>query len=211
MLTVERQKIGSVVPPPVLWPKVSFGNKKLPPSTLIFNLPAVETCPGKTEFCRTKCYALKAQRQYKATRAARAHNLALVRVGGFGDKMADTIAKNLRKIKQVRIHESGDFFSQQYLDEWLGVVRRFPSLPFWAYTKSFHLDFSQKPANLFLIGSFDKTTKDVWRGLYEKQKSVFNSTFIVVEKDANATCIQDCSKCNICWTKSGQQTTVNVH
>jgi len=57
--------------------KVSFGNKKLPKTTMIFNIPAVVTCPGKTELCSKFCYALKAERMYEAVYPARKHNLKL--------------------------------------------------------------------------------------------------------------------------------------
>lgn len=192
-------------------PKVSFGNKKLPKDTLIFNLPAVVTCPGRTAFCREKCYALKAQRQYTNTRLARGHNLLTSYQSDFVDLMIETIKENAHKIKQIRIHESGDFYRQDYLDKWFEIVRAFPTVPFWAYTKSFHLDFSKKPPNLFLLASFDASTTPTWRGLYERQKKFFNSTFSIVEKTAPASCVQDCSKCSLCWTTTGKDLTVNLH
>jgi hypothetical protein len=55
--------------------------------------------------------------------------------------------------KRVRIHDSGDFFSQAYLDAWMRAAREFPRTRFYAYTKSLHLDFSQAPANLSIIQS----------------------------------------------------------
>lgn len=35
----------------------------------------------------------------------------------------------------VRIHDSGDFFSSEYLLEWLAIARDFPTILFYAYTK----------------------------------------------------------------------------
>mgnify|MGYP000373156611 CR=1 FL=1 len=35
----------------------------------------------------------------------------------------------------VRIHDSGDFFSDEYLDEWLKIADRYPEILFYAYTK----------------------------------------------------------------------------
>jgi hypothetical protein len=40
------------------------------------------------------------------------------------------------KAKIVRIHVSGDFFSQTYFDAWYGVARIRPEVIFYAYTKS---------------------------------------------------------------------------
>lgn len=39
----------------------------------------------------------------------------------------------------VRIHDSGDFFSEQYLRDWLEVARRVPDVLFYAYTKEISL------------------------------------------------------------------------
>ena len=36
----------------------------------------------------------------------------------------------------VRVHDSGDFFSQEYFDAWLEVARGRPRTRFYAYTKS---------------------------------------------------------------------------
>lgn len=39
----------------------------------------------------------------------------------------------------VRIHDSGDFFSEPYLRDWLEVARRVPDVLFYAYTKEISL------------------------------------------------------------------------
>lgn len=54
----------------------------------------------------------------------------------------------------VRIHDSGDFFSQDYLDAWKAIAAAFPSVIFYAYTKSLHLDIeTDKPLNLRITQS----------------------------------------------------------
>lgn len=192
--------------------KVSFGNKKLPKSTLIFNLPAVITCPLRTKFCEVNCYALKAERQYKhVVLQARQWNLDKVQQGQFKRLMIEVIETRYDKIKQVRIHESGDFYNQAYLNDWFEVAREFPKLTFYAYTKSFQLNFSKKPANFVLIASLDDTTNFRRIKLYNEQKECFDNAFIVVDRHAEADCIGDCSKCSRCWTQKGQTITVNHH
>jgi hypothetical protein len=192
-------------------PKVSFGNLKLPKETMIFNIPAVTTCPFKTAWCARNCYALKAERLYKAVRPAREYNLTLTRREDFADVMALQIERALHKIKQVRIHESGDFYRQSYLDAWFTVAKRFPALTFYAYTKSFWLDFSAKPANFKLIASFDASTPPDRMAMYQERKRFFDNTFTVVDRKAKATCIADCTVCSKCWTKKGLKITVNQH
>ena len=58
----------------------------------------------------------------------------------------------------VRIHESGDFYSQTYLDKWFEVCRRLPSIVFWCYTRSYMFDFSRKPRNMKIRYSLDPST-----------------------------------------------------
>ena len=192
-------------------PKVSFGNKKLPKDTLIFNIPAVNTCPGKTEFCASKCYAVKAERLYPQVLPARKHNLKLSLSPDFVSLMIGTIAKYQKKIKQIRIHEAGDFYSQAYLDSWFLIAKEFPGIVFYAYTKSFHLEFSAKPSNFVLIASFDQSTTEKAYALYQFRQKYFDNTFRIVQKGASANCIQDCTKCHLCWSAKGLNLTVNVH
>lgn len=192
-------------------PKVSFGNKKLPKSTGIFNIPAVVTCPFRTEFCTKSCYALKAERIYPAVRPAREFNLELSRTDNFPSLMIEKLTKIQHKIDTFRIHESGDFYNQKYLNNWFLIASEFPSIKFYAYTKSFFLDFSDKPSNFVLIASFDKTTPQARRDMYESKKAAFNNTFSIVSKDEQASCPGDCSKCSKCWTKTKQNITVNQH
>lgn len=88
----------------------------------------------------------------------------------FIDLIITTIRLGLLRgdeVYAVRIHESGDFFSQKYLDAWISIIKAYPSLMFWAYTKSYMLDFSEavKLPNLVLRYSQDPTTEH-----YPKQK-----------------------------------------
>ncbi len=192
--------------------KVSFGNSKLPKGTMIFNLPAVITCPLRTPLCEKSCYALKAEVQYRhVVPQARHHNLDRVRKGLFKGLMIEAIQKHHKKIKAIRIHESGDFLSQSYLNDWFAIAKEFPEFKFYAYTKSFHLTFDDKPANFTLIASFDETTDALRLKFYNDKREQFDNTFTIVDKDAKATCIADCTKCSMCWTSKGHNITVNKH
>ena len=53
----------------------------------------------------------------------------------------------------VRIHDSGDFFSREYLDGWREIARRNPHILFYAYTKEVAMvkDAALNPASNFLI------------------------------------------------------------
>ena len=131
------------------------GNSKLY-NILIFDLPAVETCLNCGD-CKAKCYAMKAQRQYVDTRIFRDTNLALFNDSALQLKYLIVNQLNATKNTTVRIHSSGDFFSQEYIDFWQGIVYQFPNIKFYAYTKvSELLDFSkiESLSNFNLISSF---------------------------------------------------------
>lgn len=57
-----------------------------------------------------------------------------------------------------RLWESGDFHSQWSVDVWTNVVRNFPQVAFWGYTRTFNLDYSELTAqpNMLLWASTDR-------------------------------------------------------
>lgn len=144
---------------------ISDGNKKLVPNFetnfIIWNLPAVVTCPFRTKMCEKACYALKAEKAYKQVLPARYDNLEMSKLPTFVNDMTDYIlskAKKTRKPKLiVRIHESGDFYNKEYADKWLEIIENCKAdarIKFIAYTKSFkYFDGVQLPDNFSLRAS----------------------------------------------------------
>ena len=121
------------------------------------------TCPGANA-CRGVCYAKQGRYMMPNVRDARMHNLIAFqtrgKLGFIGDAIAD-LTRYVKRYNVVRIHDSGDFFSQDYLDAWKAIASAFPSVIFYAYTKSLHLDIeSDKPSNLRITqslgGKYDK-------------------------------------------------------
>ena len=137
-------------------------NQKLAKNIGVFNLPQGITCPGKTAACAKLCYACKAERCYKSAREKRARNYQVVKdvmaqaAGGLAIALSTEI--KAAGVSKVRIHESGDFFSQAYFNEWVAVAMVNPGVTFLAYTKSMHLDFSVAPDNMKIYFSTDSTT-----------------------------------------------------
>lgn len=139
---------------------LSAGNHKLPRQTGIFNLPRKVTCPGSTAYCAEVCYARKAEIQYSnVVPQARRRNWKLSQDPMFVDLMLGELKR--RRFKVIRIHESGDFYTQNYLNKWIEIARARPDITFYAYTKSTHLDFTQRPKNFIVRGSVDPTTPAV--------------------------------------------------
>jgi len=55
----------------------------------------------------------------------------------------------------IRIHDSGDFFADWYLDDWLYIARQTPAIMFYAYTKEIEMlqTASDIPANFRWLAS----------------------------------------------------------
>jgi hypothetical protein len=137
-------------------------NRKLGKDVGVFNLPARKTCPGKTKYCGKVCYAMKAERMYKGARESRVRNYKASKLVGFQNNMTEELIKFATNGgKQIRIHESGDFYNQGYLNKWMLIATSFPKITFLAYTKMFDkLDFSVKPDNMIVYASLDPSSFD---------------------------------------------------
>lgn len=117
------------------------------------NLFGVNSCPGASA-CRGVCYAKQGTYLFKNVREARMFNLNASFLPEYSDMLVNDLSKVSRKYNTVRIHDSGDFHTQAYLDAWKRAASVFPNVTFYAYTKSMHLDlFSNLPANFKLVQS----------------------------------------------------------
>lgn len=116
--------------------RMSKGNRKIAKNVLVFDLPAVLTCPNCGQ-CKRKCYALKAQRLYKESHDFRLINLWLALHDP--DLLFDLIDQQISRSKTiefVRIHSSGDFFAKSYADRWIAMTEKHKNLKFYFYSKS---------------------------------------------------------------------------
>ncbi len=116
-----------------------LGNMKLSKRIAIWSLLAIETCPNCSD-CAKTCYAVKAQRQYPSVfqgrriRTEYAKNKPDILKHELINELKRLVAKG--KIDAVRIHGSGDFFAEHYVDMWIEIKKELPSLRFYTYTKT---------------------------------------------------------------------------
>ena len=113
---------------------LTVGNKKLGQSIHVWSLPALETCPGSTSFCRSACYANSGRYRFKSVRERLAWNLEQAQHQDFPWRMA----KEIRRVGAivVRVHVSGDFFDDEYAEKWLWIMRKSPRPRFYWYSRS---------------------------------------------------------------------------
>ena len=179
--------------------KFSNGNGKLK-DRLIFNIPAGYSCPhagvcktfadratglikdlpqytGVTTDQDYRCFAAMAETR-PTVREARWHNWDLLRetIHMNGDQsllLRDLIDLSLLMQppkKLVRIHESGDFWTENYMKAWMLVAKERPKQKFYAYTKSLGMWLALRdiiPPNFYLTASHGGTL-DYLLGKYPK-------------------------------------------
>lgn len=110
------------------------------------------TCPGASA-CKAVCYAKQGRYAMPNVHNAKVGNLKASVLPTFVDDMV-AILKKRRTYNVVRIHDAGDFYSQEYYNKWCDIARALPDRIFYAYTKTLTLDlYSNKPDNLRIIQS----------------------------------------------------------
>lgn len=143
--------------------------------TATFSVPAGYTCPGASkclawadretgklqdgEHTDHRCYAASLEAIYPALRKSVDRNLALLKQAGGKKEMASLISMSLpgRRFHNIRVHVSGDFFSQDYFDAWVDVARINHDRLFYGYTKSLPMWINRRadlPKNMVLTASW---------------------------------------------------------
>lgn len=115
------------------------------------NGETLNTCPSALA-CRAVCYAKQGRYAMPNVVNARKHNLDYSLTDGF---VAGVVAdlQRMRKVNTVRIHDSGDFYNQEYFNKWCDIARALPHIIFYAYTKTLTLSWENKPDNLVITQS----------------------------------------------------------
>lgn len=133
--------------------RFGLGNAKLAKSIATFSLPAGYSCPfaknclskadrttGKIvdgKHCEFRCFAASQECTYPGVRKSRWFNFDTVKSFKDLPSLAVLIHRSLpRHIDKVRVHVSGDFFSETYFLAWLNVAINNPTIIFYGYTKA---------------------------------------------------------------------------
>lgn len=167
---------------------IQKGNSKLH-NMYMFNLPATPVvckriCPG--------CYAAREQTRFPAVLKARTKRLNASKDPSFSTTIIAELTSLKTKPKYFRVHASGEFYSQDYISHWELVVKEFPQITFYAYTKRINdFDFSALSAlpNFVLINSL-QFNKLNYSKLEDAPKDVF-----ICPSYKGATCGESCTYC----------------
>ena len=147
---------------------------------LNFSLPAYKTITGKTvcpfaKDCIKYCYAQKGNYRYPSVIKGLNNRYELSKTADFVPKMNATII--LERPTHVRIHDSGDFYSPQYLNKWVDIAKQNTNVIFYAYTKSikFFVNGLLLPKNMKVIFSEGSKTDNLINVNKHRHARIFKS------------------------------------
>lgn len=128
-------------PPPHM---LTEGNTHLGRDIWTFSLPAVSTCPGLSLVCLLVCYAMRPR--FACGPGLRLHkaNWARAQEPKLFVRQMDLEIK-FRRVRLLRIHVAGDFYSPEYVRSWMQVAKKNPSTTFFFYTRSWRAPAIREP------------------------------------------------------------------
>lgn len=118
------------------------GNAKLKKGQIAyFSLPPG---PPICKMACPNCYAMKFYKMRATVRKNYIDSYKASRRKDFVDIISNQIAKLQNRIWAIRVHDSGDFYSQEYINKWVEIARRFPTIKFFTHTKRMQdFDFAE--------------------------------------------------------------------
>ena len=203
------------------------------------NTRALLDCPFATEGCKAVCYATKGNHQFSDVKESRIKSYNETKRDDFPKAMLYTIETEKRtkrysnSVMIIRIHESGDFYSLQYMKKWVKIwagLEHDDTTKSVLYTKCFKFLLMLNEEERALINrmlesrklsinlSLDDTTTEQQLQAYLEVKKLYPKTNTYyatehvenVEHDNVCDCA-DCAKCGTCNKGTGKTTVVKIH
>ncbi len=185
----------------------SWGNKKLPKTTAIFNITTALGCPANAKnLCQLadpnkECYAMKAERLYPPVLPYRKRQLKFWKQNTAQEFVNQLVKEKCRKVlSKLRLNEAGDFKNQADIvkaEEIAIILFNNLDVITYCYTARRDLDFSIRK-HLIVNGSgFMVDNK------FEISYNKNLSTGIV--------CGGDCRVCSMCAIRAKREIYVKIH
>ncbi|MDX8030996.1 hypothetical protein SK803_12275 [Lentzea sp. BCCO 10_0856] len=144
------------------------------------------TCPS-AGICAQACYARHGTYTWPVVRAKHQANLMFVLddLADWESAMVAELGAAKFRGAWVRIHDSGDFFSDSYLQAWLDICRARPDTNFYAYTKEVSrfraLVEPDPPPNFLWVYSYGGTQDAALNPAVDRVADVFPDEAAIAE------------------------------
>ena len=177
---------------------LKYQNSKLK-NQYIFNILTSKAvcgrqCPG--------CYSLKAQKRFpKTVIPYRQLRLDISKASSFTQTVISELQSYRRSCCTVRIHESGEFYSQSYIDKWTTIATQLPAFTFYTFTKRLKdFDFTTLMSlpNVIIIDSLMHSPLNYGKH-QDLDPNVFTCPF------TTGATVQCGLTCRYCMVKTAQQ------
>ena len=119
--------------------KLKKTSKELGLRVFNFGITAYKTSKGKltcpfADACIKFCYAQKGAYIWSNVAKVFEQRYELTKQDNFIDIMKSEIIK--KRVDFLRVHDSGDFYSNKYFLKWMQIANELPNVKFYAYTNS---------------------------------------------------------------------------
>ena len=189
----------------------SYGNKKLPRNTMIFNLTTAMNCPSKLCKFFDTCYAKAGDNKNINPAISGLRNqfmLKYITIKEFLKLIEMYIEYAPMRIKRIRLSESGDFSTQQQVDvakKLAAHLKKKYNIDTVVYTAQ-PFDFS---GNELIVNASNEKVIGADRYFYARDLKTFNEMGIDMTEDLKIKYMEDgqpyymcpceCRKCNFCY------------
>ena len=189
--------------------KLKRTSKELGLRVFNFGIPAYKSASGKltcpfADECVKFCYAKKGAYVWSNVQPAFEKRYQLSKTNDFIQAMSDEI--NKKRPDYVRVHDSGDYYSKQYLYKWLAIALNFPNVKFYSYTNCVKMFKDiELPDNYDIIFSDSGKQKHMIDQTIDRHTKIFYSHTELISSD-----YIDASKIDLYATKWFNKDNINV-
>jgi hypothetical protein len=171
------------------------GNLKLSKGVGVWTLPATMEICGRQ--C-PQCYAIKAQKLYPNVMSYRERKLEESKSPDWVDDMILEILTS-KNLKFVRVHESGEFYSQEYVNKWYEIAKICTSTIFYAYSKrleEFDFETLKSLPNFVLHNSLYENALNYGKNITPTATALGGVVCpLTMQKDWHGKCGDECTWC----------------
>ena len=189
--------------------KLKRTSKELGVRVFNFGIPAYKSASGKltcpfADECIKFCYAKKGAYVWSNVQPAFEKRYQLSKTNKFVPAMIDEIVN--KRPNYVRVHDSGDYYSKQYLQKWLRIAKTFPEVNFYSYTNCIKMFKDIKlPSNYDIIFSDSGKQKHLIDQIRDRHTKIFHNHTELISSN-----YIDASKIDLYATKWFNKDNINV-
>ena len=164
-------------------------------------IDGIKTCPNAAT-CAKGCYAVTGLYRLPRNKRISEERFRLSLSKTFVRVISDEIKR--RNVLRLRIHDSGDFYNEDYLEKWIAIANANPNTEFYTYTKMIGLlkrydNAGKIPSNFKVVYSFGgkedrliDVKKDLHSYVFESQQKLQEAGYLDAHNDDAVVLMSAC-------------------